>query len=83
MQTRWLYYLIFCKEQRYKLFKGVAAFFEKRLLKVNESPDPSNIIWENLNYNMLNKFIRRFISFVVTIALLIITLSSVVYLTAQ
>ena len=40
---------------------------------MNNAPEPSNIIWENLNYGFINKMMRRSISVVLTGGLLIVS----------
>ena len=64
-------------------FSKWSGSFNNRLLKVNDAPDPSNINWENLNYNKLQKGIRRFISLILTIVLLVITFVALIYFNAE
>ena len=54
-------------------FKKDANYLQGKYLKVTAATDPSNIIWENMNYGSLNKFLRRLISWGITIALWIIS----------
>ena len=51
------------------LFKS----FQGNLLKCVTAPDPTNIIWENIDLSYANIFIRRILSFLITSALLIIS----------
>jgi len=40
-------------------------------LKVTNAPDPSNINWLNLDSSQFSKFIRRLVSIIITLGLLI------------
>lgn len=54
-----------CVPKRYRL--------NHRHLKVRNAADPSNIIWENLEVNFLESFVRSLIVFVIVIFLLTIS----------
>lgn len=53
-----------CVENKKKLFMG-------KELKVISAPDPSNINWLNLDSSKFGKLIRRLISIILTVGLLI------------
>ena len=47
--------------------------FNGKVLECNIAPDPTNIIWANLNTPLTEKIIRRTFSLLITIALLLIS----------
>lgn len=44
---------------------------KNKLMKVNTAPDPTNIIWQNLDTPKREIFFRRALSFVLTVVLLV------------
>lgn len=64
-------------------YKSLGGLFGDRLLKIQSAPDPSNINWRNLNYSKLSKFIRRGISIIITILILVVSFVGLLYLNAQ
>lgn len=54
--------------------------FQNNVLRVNEPSEPANIVWENLQVSPVQKRARRFLSWVITIALVIVPLIVVIYI---
>lgn len=51
----------------------------RKYILANQSPDPDNILWENIYTGGFDRFIRRFLSVGVTIILLVGTFLLIAY----
>ncbi len=50
------------------------------MLLADQAPSPDNIIWENIYINPVSKYLRRALSILITIILLVLTFVLIVYL---
>ncbi|KRX00706.1 hypothetical protein PPERSA_00933 [Pseudocohnilembus persalinus] len=53
--------------------------FKGKLLKIKQAPAPDNILWENIYISSIAKFIRRFISILLTIIFLVGSFWAIIY----
>mmetsp|Transcript_8073 Transcript_8073/g.27031 ORF Transcript_8073/g.27031 Transcript_8073/m.27031 type:complete len:660 (+) Transcript_8073:2010-3989(+) len=52
---------------------------KQKALRVLEAPEPTNILWENLEYTRFQRFCRRSLSFSFTILIIIISFAVIVW----
>ena len=64
-------------------FPKCLKFQGKHKLRISEAPEPSNIIWENLETNGLSLFLRKAVTSAVTISMLAISLATIVVVTTR
>lgn len=53
--------------------QGEKLRFEGRRIKVQQAPEPSDLYWENLDFNRKQQYCRKFLILIVTILVLIAT----------
>ncbi len=56
----------------------ILMFREKHYLKITTSPEPSNILWENLETSSVEGTIRKTITSIITLSMLLISLALVI-----
>jgi len=64
-------------------FPPALKFRGKHRLKVREAPEPSNILWENLETSGFSLFLRKAVTSTVTISMLAISLATIVLVTTS
>jgi len=61
-------------------FEHDSMLYKNKYLRVKDAPAPNNIRWENMDSPMWDRLIRRFISWVITFALWIITIAFITFI---
>ena len=57
----------------HRLFQPYHKRFLKKRMKIQPAPDPTDIIWENLDYTYFNRMFRNWVVNMVTVGLLLIS----------
>ena len=64
----------------HRLFQPYHKRFKKKRMTIRPAPDPTDIIWENLDYTYMNRAFRQFVVNLITISLLLISFA-LIYVT--
>lgn len=51
---------------------------KKYKFKVEEAPEPTDIIWENLEYSDLSRFVRKIVTYTISLLIVLINLAIVI-----